>query len=425
MQAINNLHGDGDDLSLGDLVLKVLRFYTYFGRLLVPFAMLLAALAAAMAALNPAYSVSALLETSQMPLDQWRRLQPMLSDRTLVAASLAEAGLPPAQEGRMLRAFQQPGYWTARVKYRPTVGRDDVREQINIDPKKVGVLGLEVSLNARDDAHAEQQLELIAQHIRQVMLWGDLSEYLDRLRQGTVEKRLQLQVDQIRQQFSIEQNLQQVEDMQKLLQQYPELRRSEVNTVVSVGDGGGKYLSPLAQIVALQSIVAETRTAQRQLARELEQLDWLQRFLDQADERAHSLRSGPALADWLELKQRELFPDDAGSGASAVQRQVGREIQISLTQLRYKADQLRYRAQPALSAAPVASRRPLLVAVAVFAGTLLMLSLGLACYVSVRRMGPAGPAWSPQRDPLFAWMPEMMRRRLPGPAIDTTKESCA
>lgn len=422
---MNDSRSHSDDLSLGDLVLKVLRFYADFGRLLIPVAMLLAVLAAGLAALNPTYGASALLEASQMPLDQWRRLQPMLSDRTLVAASLAEAGLPPAQAGRMQRVFEQPGYWKTRVKYRPTVGRDDVREQINIDPKKVGVLGLEVSLKARDDAHAEQQLALIARHIRQVMLWGDLSEYLDRLQQNTLERRLQLQIDQIRQQFSIEQNLRQVEDMQKLLQQYPQLQRSEVNTVVSVGDGGGKYLSPLAQIVALQSTIAETRTAQRQLERELEQLGWLQRFLDQAGERARTLHSGAALADWLQLQQRELFPADTDADANAVQRQVGREIQINLEQLRYKAQQLRYRAQPALSVAPVASRRPLLVAVAVFAGTLLMLSAGLAFYVAVRRMGAAGAAWSPQRDPLFAWMPERMRRRLPGPVVDMTKESCA
>lgn len=423
MQATNDAHGHGDDLSLGDLVLKVLRFYADFGRLLIPVALLVALLAAAMAALNPVYSASALLETSQMPLDQWRRLQPMLSDRTLVAASLAEADLPPARQSLMLRAFQQPAYWKARVKHRPTVGREDVREQINIDPKKVGVLGLEVSLKARDDAHAQQQLDLIAQHIRQVMLWGDLSEYLDRLRQNVLERRLQLQIDQIKQQFSIEQNLQQVEDMQKLLLQYPELRRSEVNTVVSVGDGGGKYLSPLAQIVALQSTMAETRTAQRQLERELAQYDWLQRFVDLAGERALTLHSGSALADWLEQQQRTLFPAD--TDMNAVQRQVGREIQIQLAQMRYKADQLRYRAQPALSVAPVASRRPWLVAGAAFAGSLLALSVALACYVAVRRMGAAGTGWSPQRDPLFAWMPERLRRRLWRTEMDTSQKDCA
>lgn len=423
MQATNDAHGHGDDLSLGDLVLKVLRFYADFGGLLIPVALLVALLAGAMAALNPVYSASALLETSQMPLDQWRRLQPMLSDRTLVAASLAEAGLPPAQESRMLRAFQQPAYWTARVKHRPTVGRDDVREQINIDPKKVGVLGLEVALKARDDAHAQQQLDLIAQHIRQVMLWGDLSEYLDRTRQSVLERRLQLQIDQIKHQFSIEQNLRQVDDMQKLLQQYPELRRSEVNTVVSVGDGGGKYLSPLAQIVALQSTIAETRTAQRQLERELAQYDWLQRFVDLAGERALTLHSGSALADWLEQQQRTLFPAD--TDMDAVQRQVGREIQIQLAQMRYKAEQLRFRAQPALSVAPVASRRPWLVAGAAFAGSLLALSVALACYVAVRRMGAAGTGWSPQRDPLFAWMPERLRRWLWRTEMDTSQKDCA
>ena len=193
--------------------------------------------------------------------------------------------------------------------------------------------------------------------------------------------------------------------------------------MVSVGDGGGKYLSPLAQIVALQSTIAETRTAQRQLERELAQYHWLQRFIDLAGERALTLHSGSALADWLELQQRTLFPAD--TDMDAVQRQVGREIQIQLAQMRYKAEQLRYRAQPALSVAPVASRRPWLVAGAAFAGSLLALAEALARYAAVRRMGAAGTAWSPQRDPLFAWMPERLRRRLWRTEMDTGQKDCA
>lgn len=426
MQKVNDLPSPGGDVSLGELILKFLRFYAEFGKLLVPVALLCSALTAGLVALYPIYRVSALLETSQMPLDQWRRLQSMLSDRTLVAASLANFGLPSSQQLSMQRAFQQPGYWSSRIKYRSTVGRDDVREQINIDPKKVGVLGLEVSLSASGDEYAAQQLEMIVQHIRQVMLWADLSEYLDSLQRETMEKKMQLQIDQIKQQFSIEQSTRQVADMQKLLQQYPELRRSEVNTVVSVGDGGGKYLSPLAQIVALQSTIAETRTAQRHVERELEQIAWRQRFIDHASQHARTLHLGSALAEWLQQSHGEIFPAASlNSDMNAAQRQVGREIQMVLAQLGYKAQQLRYKALPALSAAPIPSRRPLLVAVVVFASTLLMLSLGLVAYMTIRRMGAIDGMWSLERDPLVAWMPVTMRYRLLKPVFAITKESGA
>ncbi len=409
---MNEVREQSSDVSLGDLVLEVLRFYRDFGLLLFPAALVLALLAGGLALQYPRYGTSALLETPQMSLDQWRKLQPMLADRQLVAASSAEFGMPENARLRVQRQFQQPQYWSTRVRYRSTVGRDDIREQINIDPKKIGALGLEVAVNVRDEADALQQFGVIASHIRQVMLWSDLRDYLDGMRKEVMEQRTQLQIDQIRQQFAIEQSQNQVEDMRKLLQQYPELRRGEVNTVVSVGDGGGRYLSPLAQIVALESTMSEIRANQRKGVRELERLEWKWRFLDRVDARSGGLSSGEALAQWVEQCLTDLFPGDAGE--SAAQRQAGSEIRLSVEHLRYQARQLRYKASPALPVSPVPSRRPLFVAAAVFATTLLAFSLALACYVALRRAGaePAGH-WSARDDRLFAWLPQRLRRRLP------------
>ncbi|AVS73410.1 hypothetical protein [Paracidovorax cattleyae] len=408
---MNDVRERSGDVSLGDLLLELLRFYRDFGLLLVPVALVAALVAGGLALRYPLYGATALLETPQMSLDQWRRLLPMLSDRQLVAATLADASLPDGAAPRLQRPFQQPRYWSTRVGYRSTVGRDDIREQINIDPKKIGALGLEVSLNVRDEAAAAQQFAVIASHIRQVMLWGDLREYLDRLRQEVLEQRSQLQIEQIRRQFAIEQGQKQVEDMHRLLQQYPELRRSEVNTVVSVGDGGGRYLSPLAQIVALESTMSDTRSQLRKGVRELEQLQWKQRFLDRVDARLDGLASGKELARWMEQCLAGLFPADTAENTA--QRQAGSEIRMNLEQSLSRAGQLRYKALPALPVAPLPSRRHSFVAAAVFAGTLLALSMALGSYVALRRAGGAPGTWSARQDPLFAWLPERLRRRLP------------
>lgn len=413
MPGIDERRARSDEASLGDLLQSVLRFYRQFGRLLIPLAVLFGLLAGVAVALRPLYNVTALLDTPQMPLEQWRKLQPMLSDRRLVNDSLATADtLPAAQRDKLRRLFLQPRYWETRVTYRSTVEREDIRQQVNIDPKTVGALGLEISVNARDDAAVSQQLEAIALHIRQVMLWGSLRDYLDGVRQQTVERRQQLQISRIEQQFAIEQGVRQVAEMRELLEQYPQLRRAEINTVVSVGDGGGKYLSPLAQIVALQATMTETRANLRQAQRELEQLEWKQRFLGRADPQAQTLRSGRALADWLELQRRAVFALDA-SGTSA-QRQVSREIELNLSQLRWRAQLVRYKAIPALSATPVPSRRPLLVAALTCIGALLAMSSVLALYVAIRRLNTDAP-WSVHHDPAFAWLPIRLRNALLGP----------
>ncbi|USJ02406.1 hypothetical protein MUG10_10105 [Xanthomonas prunicola] len=414
MPGIDEIPERRDEVSLGDLLLEVLRFYQQFGRLLIPLALLLGMLAGVLVAMRPLYALTALLETPQMTLEQWRKLQPMLSDRQLVAASLASmTDLSSEQRERLQRAFVRRKYWDTYVTYRSAVERDDIRQQVNIDAKSVGALGLEVSLYARDDAAANQQLETIAQHVRQVVLWAGVRDYLDSLRQQALEQRPQLQINQIKQRFAIEQNERQAADMQQLLERYPELRRNAVNTVVSVGDGGGRYLSPLAQIVALQSTIAGTRATLRQVERELEQLDGKQRLLERVDQRAPALHLGLALADWVQSCRRAVF--GPGNPSGSAQSQVASEIDLALSQQRWRAQQVRYRAIPALSPAPVPSRQPLLVTLAVFLGVLLVASLGLALYVTARRHGDRRASWSAHADPLFAWLPQRMRLLLLGP----------
>lgn len=413
MPGIDDVRDHRDDASLGDLFLDTLRFYRQFGRLLVPLALVLAVAAGVAVALRPAYGVTALLKTPEMTLEQWRKLQPMLSDQQLVAASLAATKLPDGLRERLQRQFTQPRYWETRVNYRSAVERNDIRQQVNIDPKTVGALGLEVSLIVPSEAAASQQLQAIAEHVRQVMLWSGLRNYLDDLREQTLERRLTLQIAQIDQRFAIEQSTQRTADMQKLLEQYPKLGRDEVNTVVSVSNGGGKYLSPLAQIVALQATIADTRADLRQGQRELEQLDWKQRFLDRVGSGTRTLYLGTALDALLQASQHALFDTDAND--SPARRGVAHEIQLNLSQQRWHARQVRYEAMPALSVAPIPTRRPLLVATAVFAGTLLAMSLMLALYVTTRRLGKPDIPWSVHRDPLFAWWPAKLRQALLGP----------
>ncbi|WP_029218096.1 hypothetical protein [Xanthomonas cassavae] len=415
MPGIDEIPERRDEVSLGDLLLEILRFYREFGRLLIPVALLFGLLAGVLVAVRPLHALTALLETPQMTLEQWRKLQPMLADRQLVAASLAGmTDLPAEQRERLQRAFVRRTYWDTRVTYRSAVERDDIRQQVNIDVKSVGALGLEVSLYARDDAAANQQLDAIAQHVRQVVLWVGLRDYLDSLRQQALEQRPRLQIDQVQQRFAIEQMERQAADMQQLLERYPELRRNEVNTVVSVGDGGGRYLSPLAQIVALQSTIAETRTKLRQVERELERLDGKQRFLTRVDQRAQALRLGRALADWVQSCRVAVF--GTGTPSSPSLSQVASEIDLALLQQRWRAQLVRYRAIPALSPAPIPSRHPVLVGLAVFLGVLVLSSMALSVYVIARRHGDRHAPWSAHDDPLFAWLPQRARRSLLGRA---------
>lgn len=402
------------ELSLGELVLGVFRFYLQYGRLLVLVALPIAIALAVFVSTRPLYSVTAVIETPALGLEEWRRAEPLLPDRQMVDASLAMSGGPAADSAdaqRLRRRFLTPVFWERQVRYESALHRDDLRQTPNIDLRKSGALGLEVQLSVRDEAQAVRDLRAVAAHVREVLLWNDLQKNLQELRSFVSGQRPTVEIERIKLQYAIEQDGKRVGDMRKLLESYPELRRMDANTVVSVQDGGGKYLSPLAQIVALQATISESNAKLRDVERQEQQLDWYRRFLDGSVEATATMHSGSALADWLQARKRKVFADAAPLPPLA--RQVEDELSLRIEGARLRADSYRFHGVPSLSLRPKLSRRPLVVGAAAFVAIMLLLSLLLVIYRVTRQLaGPQGEAWDPWSDPLFAWIPRKIRHRL-------------
>lgn len=380
---------DGET-SIGELVARVCRFYLRFGRWLGGLALLAGIAAGAWAALHPLYRVDALLSTPGLNLDQWRQVRPLLTDRVRIAATLAGLGLhanDPAVAALGAR-LGSAALWDNAVQYRMTVERDDLRQQIPAEIlKNVGPLGLEITLLAPGRDQATRLLDTMAAHVRQTLLWNGLVNFLTDRAREVAAGRPGLEIKLIESQFTIDQSQQRIEDMRALRDAYPELRQMNPNTVVSVQDGGGKYLSPLAQIVALQATISETRAAMSQARRDLDRLDQYRTFLGGLPP-ATQQASGDALAGAMAARMHAVFP--AGASLPPVAQQVADEIARQLDTLHSVVAATRFRAEPAVSPAPIASRRPVLVGFAAFVLVLAALSAAVAGWLAVRRLAVDG-----------------------------------
>lgn len=415
MSQPNSLRHTDEDTSLGDIGRALLRFHLDFAPLLLPLAMLAALAAGIFVSSRPIYQAKGLLYTSRLTLDEWRHLSPLLPDPRLVAGTLQALGTAsavgsgvPDTTDRLRQTFENRAFWESSLQYKSALRRDDLRDTPNADPRTSTTLGIEVSLFAPSRAAAAESMNAIAAHVRQSLLWSLLDTFLRDQKDAAASRKAELDVALTKLAFTITQTETRLAGMRRLVEAYPDLREASGNTIVSPENGGGRYLSPAAQLVALESSLLELQAQARAAQRDLEMLGWSARFLATAPTPPDQARSGPHLADWLDAKRVAFFAAATGPGV-----QVDQEIAFAIADARTRANRIVFTAEPIVDRGPVASRSPLFVALAVFLASLVLLGLLLAIYRVARQLDrPRGEPWLASRDPAFAWLPRRLRERL-------------
>lgn len=393
--------GPYDEISLAELALRTLQFYQRFGRLLLLLALLAAFTVATWVASRPLYSVSALLEVPKVTLEEWRQAQSFLWDKRWVDHAFGDDQQEAGPTSLQLRnRALNPEYWAQTVRYRTSLNREDVRDIPAAQFQNSTGLGLEFVLRVPDEEQASLTINALARQVREAFLANSLID-LVRTSQAALNHRPQLKLDVLKTEFDIEQNRQRIADMRLLLEHYPDLRHLETNTVFSVSDGGGKYLSPLPQIVALESTISELQAKARAAQRELDKLDWTERLLAGLDETIRNATSGQVILDKLKDNREKLFANMAPLDASA--REAAEDINLKLTQAESRQQAIGIKTRSAISSAPVSLRNPRVMGVAAFVLVFVALSIMLALYVALHK----------GRDVLL-WLPRPIRSRLIG-----------
>lgn len=391
--------GSHDEITLAELALRTLQFYQQFGRLLLLVALLVALAAAAWIASRPLYSVSALLEVPKVTLEEWRQAQSFLWDKRWVDHAFGDdQHEAEPQSLRLRRRALSPEYWEQAVRYRSSLNRDDVRDVPAAQFQSSTGLGLEFALRVADEEQANLTIDALARQVREALLANSLID-LVRTSQATLDNRPQLKLDVLKAEFDIEQSRQRITDMRQLLERYPDLRHLETSTLFSVSDGGGKYLSPLPQIVALESTVSELQAKARVAQRELSKLDWTERLLAGMDETIRNATSGQVILDKLKGNREQVLANAAQLDSSA--REAAEDINVKLTQAESRQQAIGIKTRSAISTAPVPPRNPLIVGVAAFVLVFVALSIVLALSVSLHK----------ERGVLL-WLPRPIRSRL-------------
>ncbi|GAC1032243.1 hypothetical protein thsps21_30710 [Pseudomonas sp. No.21] len=382
-----------------ELALRALKFYQRFGRLLLLLALLAAFAVAAWIANRPLYGVSALLEVPKVTLEEWRQAQSFLWDKRWVDHAFGDHQSAAAPDRMQLRnRALNPEFWLQNVRYRSSLNRDDARDIPVAQIQNSTGLGLEFTLRVSDEEQASQTINALARQVREAFLANSLID-LARTSQAALDHRPQLKLDVLKAEFDIEQNRQRIADMRQLLERYPDLRHLETSTLFSVSDGGGKYLSPLPQIVALESTISELQAKARAAQRELDKLDWTERLLAGVDDTIRNATSGEDILDKLKSNREQVLAASAQQNSAA--REAAEDINIKLAQAESRQQAIGIKTRSAISTMPVMQRNPLVMGGAAFVLTFVALSILLALHVALSR----------ELD-VLTWLPRSMRRWL-------------
>ena len=372
-----------DEASLGDLFLGILNFYLKHGRRLILIALLCALPIVFWVANHPLYQLTLMLDTPPLSLDKWRQIEPILPDKALIQSNLEKnlADSDDAKRQQLASRFGNPNFWKNSVRYRSALRRDDILETPSADLQKASTLGLELSIKASSNDQSRWLQQAMISQIREAMVLEGIRSLTTYWQNLIIGKRPELQRHLFDKQVDMELNRSRIEDMQQLLAQYPELRQVERSTVVSVQGGGGRYMSPLAQIVALESTISEDNSLIKKTEYELERLGFYEQIISNIDESLPEIHSGHDLAQQLMTRANQLQQSNSSLAATEVTSDVLNQIQSLLS----KPQLLQLKASTDLPATPIISRRPLVVGAGIFTLVFFGSSVLLALYQLIRR----------------------------------------
>lgn len=151
--------------------------------------------------------------------------------------------------------------------------KGDMRELAQMpSDESNSVIGLELSYDADSPQKAYNFVRFFGQHIRDCLMYVSLYNYVKDDYSKAVSELSKNENNIIVLQFNLLQNTKKMMDIKAILTKYPESAKIENRQLVSVQEGGSRFLAPVTQLVGIESTLADQRRNLAELEREKEKL---------------------------------------------------------------------------------------------------------------------------------------------------------
>ena len=252
-----------------------------------------------------------------------------------------------------------------------THSKEDNREIGNLPTEKNVILGVELSYQAEHPQEAHDVVSFLGDFIKNCLNYINVFKYIQ---DGYDNADLELAKNEnntIANQFQLLQYTNKALDIQAIMTKYPNSARIEDRQLVSVQEGGYHYLSPVTQLVGIESNLADLRRGLADLERSKEKLMLNKGFfsncmsmMEKAD------KNGDFLLSQLSIIKNDLFKNkDLNKDAT---KEVFNNISIDIQNFEKNSTYNRFISGPNIPEKPIKPNKRVIVMVTFFASFFLL-----------------------------------------------------
>ncbi len=296
---------------------------------------------------NASYVARAMLRTPDLTVSEFKRVVEAASDAAVISELAARIFQGDEARAAAARDLAKDPFFADHFIPIYTISRSDLRET-SIAPPSSGqqIIAVQTRAESSDRTAVGKIAILLADAFADGALKSALVEYAtaQRGQLATAKQRLEAKVAADR--ASLARVEMKIEELQKLNAVYPQASRGDSRQVVSVADGGARYLSPVTQLIGASSDAINIRDSIRESERKIRQGTWASSVFDDAGKLNIVALSGRAYMDQVESILRSNSMRGAQDEQAVREARSNIEAELSVFRGRYSIGYTMLRAPP-------------------------------------------------------------------------------
>ncbi|MCP1174768.1 hypothetical protein [Ralstonia chuxiongensis] len=200
----------------------------------------------------------------------------------------------------------------------------------------IGILGFSITFKDRSAENAQARVQLMGDYIKDTMLSEDLLDTIYTKAGEAKAKKQQIDNLIIQKRLALTQASSRLEAARLIAGKYPEASKMEARQLLSTGSdaNASRYLSPVAQLVGIETEIADLKSQLTLLERDAEQNALRNEFYERIDQGTRQAKTGSALlAEFVKTAQAVFTGKDLKDDKT---REIYNQLMVIAEQMRNK-----------------------------------------------------------------------------------------
>jgi hypothetical protein len=286
--------------------------------------------------LSASYVARAMLRTPDLTVSEFKRVIEAAGDAAVISALATRIFQGDDARAAAARDLARDPFFADHFIPIYTISRSDLRET-SVAPPSSGqqIVAIQTRAESSDRATAGRMAILLADAFADGALKSALVEYVTAQRGALATSRQRLEAKIVGDRALLARVETKIGELEKLSALYPQASRGDSRQVVSVADGGARYLSPVTQLVGASSDAIGIRDSIRESERKIRQGTWASSVFDEAGKLDVTALSGRAYMDQLESIVRSNSTRGAQDDEAIREARANIEAELSVFRGRY------------------------------------------------------------------------------------------